>query len=169
MHHVDCSQWNQRDADDERNHENQIHKCKASIKRLRLQEQQKKNVQDQRSVMVQQNVQNERINTQLHKHAYYTAIYILYLCYYSTLCLPTCSVHIELLMMGAFDIETCRAFYLIFVVPCIMFYSSEVSPTRCNNCVFILRNGFTLHVSGDNLTHHQEYICCIWPQVSWFT
>ena len=47
-------------------------------------------------------------------------------------------------------------------------YSSEiqVSPTRCNNCVFILRNGFTLHVSGDNLTHHQEYICCIWPQVS---
>ena len=27
---------------------------------------------------------------------------------------------------------------------------------------FILRNGFTLHVSGDNLTHHEEYICCIW-------
>ena len=44
--------------------------------------------------------------------------------------------------------------------------SSETSPTRCNNCVFILRNGFTLHVSGDNLTHHQEYICCIWQQVS---
>ena len=41
-------------------------------------------------------------------------------------------------------------------------YSSEISPTRCNNCVFILRNGFNLHVSGDNLTHHQEYICCIW-------
>ena len=40
-------------------------------------------------------------------------------------------------------------------------HSSEISPTRCNNCVFILRNGFTLHVSGDNLTHHQEYICCI--------
>ena len=39
--------------------------------------------------------------------------------------------------------------------------SSEISPTRCNNCVLILRNGFTLHVSGDNLTHHQEYICCI--------
>ena len=47
-------------------------------------------------------------------------------------------------------------FYLIFVVPCIMLYSGEISPTRCNNCVFI-RNGFTLHVSGDNLTHHQEY------------
>ena len=45
----------------------------------------------------------------------------------------------------------------------------EISPTRCNNCVFILRNGFTLHVSGDNLTHHQEYICCIWPQVSRLT
>ena len=42
-------------------------------------------------------------------------------------------------------------------------HSSEISPTRCKNCVFILRNGFTLHVSGDNLTHHQEYICCIWP------
>ena len=48
-------------------------------------------------------------------------------------------------------------FFFIFVVPCIMLYSSEISPTRCNNCVFILRNGFTLRVSGDNLTHHQEY------------
>ena len=46
--------------------------------------------------------------------------------------------------------------FFIFVVPSIMLYSSEISPTRCKNCVFILRNGFTLHVSGDNLTHHQE-------------
>ena len=60
-------------------------------------------------------------------------------------------------------------FNLIFVVPSIMLYSSEISPTRCNNCVFILRNGFTLHVSDDNLNHHQEYICCIWPQVSRLT
>jgi hypothetical protein len=30
---------------------------------------------------------------------------------------------------------------LIFVVPSIMLYSSEISPKRCNNCVFILRNG----------------------------
>ena len=30
---------------------------------------------------------------------------------------------------------------LIFVVPSIMLYSSEISPTRCNNCAFILRNG----------------------------
>ena len=59
--------------------------------------------------------------------------------------------------------------FLIFVVPSIMLYSSEISPTRCNNCVFILRNGFTLNVSGDNLTHHQEHICCIWPQVSRLT
>ena len=59
--------------------------------------------------------------------------------------------------------------FLIFVVPSIMLYNSEISPTRCNNCVFILCNGFTLHVSGDNLTHHQEYICCIWPQVSRLT
>jgi hypothetical protein len=57
-------------------------------KSLRLQEQQKKNVQDQRSVMVQQNVQNERIN--LITRALY---------------LPTCSVHIELLMMDAFNIR----------------------------------------------------------------
>ena len=34
---------------------------------------------------------------------------------------------------------------------------------------FILRNDFTLHVSGDNLTHHEEYICCIWSQVSRLT
>ena len=58
---------------------------------------------------------------------------------------------------------------LIFVVPNIMLYSSEISLSRCNNCVFILRNGFTLHVSGDSLTDHQEYICCIWPQVSRLT
>ena len=38
---------------------------------------------------------------------------------------------------------------LVFVVPSIMLCSSEISPTRCNNCVFILRNGFTPHVSGD--------------------
>ena len=46
---------------------------------------------------------------------------------------------------------------LIFVVPCIMLYSGEISPTRCNNCVFFSAMVFTLHVSGDNLTHHQEY------------
>ena len=23
---------------------------------------------------------------------------------------------------------------------------------------FFIRNGFTLHISGDNLAHHQEYI-----------
>ena len=26
--------------------------------------------------------------------------------------------------------------FLIFVVPCIMLHSGEISPTRCNNCVF---------------------------------
>ena len=66
-------------------------------------------------------------------------------------------------------IKTHILFNLILVVPCIMLYSGEISPTRCNNYVFILRNGFTLHVSGDNITHHQEYICCIWPQVSRLT
>ena len=74
-----------------------------------------------------------------------------------------------LLLLSAYSIPSFRSVFLIFVVPCIMLYSSEISPTRCNNCVFILRNGFTLHVSGDNLTHHQDYICCIWPQVSRLT
>jgi hypothetical protein len=35
-------------------------------------------------------------------------------------------------------------------------YNSEIIPTRAT-IAFILRNGFTLHVSGDNSTHHQEY------------
>jgi len=34
---------------------------------------------------------------------------------------------------------------------------------------FILRNCFTLHVSGENFTHHQEYICFIWNQVGSYT
>ena len=33
--------------------------------------------------------------------------------------------------------------------------SGEICPTRCNNCVFLFT--VALHVSGDNLTHHQEY------------
>jgi len=43
--------------------------------------------------------------------------------------------------------------------------NGEISPTRCNNCVFIHPNGFIQHFSGDNLSHHQDYICCIWPMV----
>ena len=42
----------------------------------------------------------------------------------------------------------------------------KIIPTRCNNCGLFFANAFTLHVSGDNPTHHQEYMCCIWPQVS---
>ena len=34
--------------------------------------------------------------------------------------------------------------------------SGEINQTRCK-IAFILRYGFTLHVSGDNSTHHQEY------------
>jgi len=48
------------------------------------------------------------------------------------------------------NLEICFL-YLIFVVPSIMLYCSEISPTRCYNCVFILRNGFTLHVSDHAL------------------
>ena len=42
----------------------------------------------------------------------------------------------------------------------------KIIPTRYNNCGLFFANAFTLHVSGDNPTHHQEYMCCIWPQVS---
>ena len=76
------------------------------------------------------------------------------------------SNHIKIFGFGQVSV---MSVYMIFVVPSIMLYCSEISPTRRNNCVFILRNGFTLHVSGDNLTHHQQYICCIWPQVSRLT
>ena len=61
----------------------------------------------------------------------------------------------------------CYSVNLIFVVPCIMLYNCEISPTRCKNCVLFF--AMALHVSGDNLTHHQDYICCIWPQVSRLT
>ena len=47
--------------------------------------------------------------------------------------------------------------YTVYLLLQTALHSSEISPTRCTNCVFILRNGFTLHVSGDSLTHHQEY------------
>jgi len=39
----------------------------------------------------------------------------------------------------------------------------KIIPTRCNNCGLFIANAFTLHVSGDSPTHHQEYMCCIWP------
>ena len=29
---------------------------------------------------------------------------------------------------------------------------------RCNNCGLFFANAFTLHVSGDIPTHHQEYV-----------
>ena len=45
----------------------------------------------------------------------------------------------------------------------------KIIPTRCNNCCLFFANALTLHVSGDNPTHHQEYMCCIWPQVSGHT
>jgi hypothetical protein len=56
--------------------------------------------------------------------------------------------------------------YLIFVVPSIMLYSSEISPTRCNNCVFIHRNGFTLHVSGNYVPIiRRKYRTCATPGI----
>ena len=46
------------------------------------------------------------------------------------------------------------------------FLCSENNSNEMQQLRFILRRCFTLHVSGDNPTHHQEYMCCIWPQVS---
>ena len=46
------------------------------------------------------------------------------------------------------------------------YYIVKIIPMRCNNCVLFFANAFNLHVKGDNPTHHQEYMCCIWPQVS---
>ena len=34
----------------------------------------------------------------------------------------------------------------------------KIIPTRCNNCGLFFANAFTLRVSGDNATHHQEYV-----------
>ena len=40
-------------------------------------------------------------------------------------------------------------------------YCGEISPTRCNNCVFILRNGFTCF--GRQSHPSSGVQCCIWP------
>ena len=53
-------------------------------------------------------------------------------------------------------------FFLIFVVPCIMLCSSEISPTWCNNCVYSSQwlystcFGWQFHPSSG-------VQCCIWP------
>ena len=38
--------------------------------------------------------------------------------------------------------------HLLCIFPTMVAFSSEISPTRCNNCDFILRNGFTDDVAG---------------------
>jgi len=53
------------------------------------------------------------------------------------------------------NMEQLRSHFFIFVVPCIMLYSGEIQQDA--TIAFFIRNGFTLHVSGDSLTHHQEY------------
>ena len=60
------------------------------------------------------------------------------------------------LNQGSQDVMSLQRLSLIFVVLCIMLYSGEISPTRCNNCVFYSQWLYS-NVSGDNLTHHQEY------------
>ena len=50
----------------------------------------------------------------------------------------TCIVEIPYVSLTRGLSARCRllSLHLIFVVPCIMLYSGEISPTRCNNCVF---------------------------------
>ena len=67
----------------------------------------------------------------------------------------------EFRLLGVNELNICGSVHHAFVV--------KIIPTRCNNCVLFFANVFTLHVSGDNPTHHQEYMCCIWPQVSGLT
>ena len=61
-----------------------------------------------------------------------------------------------------------NTFFLIFVVPCIMLYSGEISPTRCNNCVFYSQWLYSTCFGWQS--HPSSGVqCCIWPQVSWLT
>ena len=64
----------------------------------------------------------------------------------------------EFRLLGVNELNICGSVHHAFVV--------KIIPTRCKNCGLFFANAFTLHVLGDNLTHHQEYMCCIWPQVS---
>ena len=61
-----------------------------------------------------------------------------------------------------------RFFFLIFLVPCIMLFNGEISPTRCNNCVF---HSHWLYSTCFGWQSHPSsgVQCCIWPQVSWLT
>ena len=55
---------------------------------------------------------------------------------------------------------------LIFVVPGIMLYSCEISPTRCNKCVFYSQWLYSTCFGWQS--HPSSGVqCCIWPQVSW--
>ena len=57
-----------------------------------------------------------------------------------------------------------RKLNLIFVVPSIMLYSGEVSPTRCNNCVFYSQWLYSTCFGWQS--HPSSGVqCCIWPQV----
>ena len=57
---------------------------------------------------------------------------------------------------------------LISVVPCIMLYSGEMSPTRCNNCDFYSHWLYSTCFGWQS--HPSSGVqCCIWPQVSWLT
>jgi hypothetical protein len=58
--------------------------------------------------------------------------------------------------------------YLIFLVPCIMLYIGELSPTRCNNCVFYSQWLYST-CFGWHCHPSSGVQCCIWSQVSWLT
>ena len=50
---------------------------------------------------------------------------------------PTVTViHSSVLAAEHTDKHGLPVMHLVFVVPCIMLYSGEISPIRCNNCVF---------------------------------
>jgi len=49
-----------------------------------------------------------------------------------------------------------------------MLYIGEMSPTRCNNCVFYSQCLYS--TSFGRQSHPSSGVqCCIWPQVCWLT
>ena len=68
------------------------------------------------------------------------------------------------ILFQEYSVNSCM--YLIFVVPCIMLYIGEISPTRCNNCVFYSQWLYSTCFGWQS--HPSSGVqCCIWPQVSW--
>ena len=82
--------------------------------------------------------------------------------------LPSLQNILEILTQIFMELSGLLIQNLIFVVPCIMLYIGEISPTRCNNCVFYSQWLYSTCFGWQS--HPSSGVqCCIWPQVSWLT